>query len=142
MIAGLVPGDGAKVDAAMNQIAAVKMASSIDVTNADKFWEMAANPVFTEAGKQTYASLCVACHLPSLRGKSENPAAVGPDLTDTAWIHGGTPQEIYVILKNGVLTKGMPAWEPILGQKKTVELVAYVLSHHKKGETITVEVSK
>jgi cytochrome c oxidase cbb3-type subunit 3 len=142
MIAGLVPGDGAKVDAAMNQIAAVKMASSIDVTNADKFWEMAANPVFTEAGKQTYASLCVACHLPSLRGKTENPAAVGPDLTDTAWIHGGTPQEIYVTLKNGVLTKGMPAWEPILGQKKTVELVAYVLSYHKKGEPITVEVSK
>lgn len=142
MIAGLVPGDGVKVDAAMTQIAAAKMASSIDVTNADKFWEMAANPVFTDAGKQTFTSLCAACHLPSMRGKAENPAAVGPDLTDTAWIHGGTPPEIFTTVSKGVVTKGMPAWEPMLGQKKTAEVVAYVLSHHKKGETITVEVPK
>jgi cytochrome c oxidase cbb3-type subunit 3 len=142
MIAGLMPGDGAKVDAAMTQIAAVKMASSIDVTDADKFWEMAANPVFTDAGKQTFVSLCAACHLPSMRGKSENPAAVGPDLTDTAWVHGGTPPEVFATVSKGVITKGMPAWEPMLGQKKTAEVVAYILSHHKKGETITVEISK
>jgi cytochrome c oxidase cbb3-type subunit 3 len=142
MIARLVPSDGAQVDVAMNQVAAVKMASSIDVTNDDKFWEMSANPVFTDAGKQTFASLCTPCHLPSMRGKSENPAAVGPDLTDTAWIHGGTPKELYKVVSAGVLTKGMPAWEPVLGQKKTAEVVAYVLSVHKKGDPITVEVAK
>ncbi len=142
MIAGLVPSDGEQLDAEMAKIAAVKMASSIDVTNDAKFWEMAANPVFIEAGKQTYASLCVACHLPSLRGKSENPVAVGPDLTDTAWIHGGTPKELYASVAHGVLAKGMPAWEPVLGQKKSAEVVAYVLSHHQPGDPITVEVSK
>jgi cytochrome c oxidase cbb3-type subunit 3 len=77
-----------------------------------------------------------------MRGKSENPAAVGPDLTDNAWIHGGTPKEIYVVLQQGVALKGMPAWEPILGQKKTAEVVAYVLSRHKKGDPIVVEASK
>lgn len=142
MIAGLMPTDGERVDAEMAKIAAVKMAGSIDVSNDDKFWEMSRNPVFVEAGKQSFQSLCIPCHLPSLRGKSENPTAVGPDLTDTAWIHGGTPKEIYVTVSKGVIPKGMLAWEPVLGQKKTAEVVAYLLSHHQQGEPITVEVAK
>ncbi len=142
MIAAIMPADGALVDAEMARIAAAKMASSIDVGNDGKFWEMSGNPVFVEAGKQTFTSLCIPCHLPSLRGKSENPAAVGPDLTDTAWLHGGTPKEIYHTVSQGILAKGMPAWEPVLGQKKTVEVVAFVLSHHQKGEIITVQESK
>jgi cytochrome c oxidase cbb3-type subunit 3 len=140
--AKLVPTDGARIDAAMSAIAAAKLASSIDVSNDDKFWEMSRNPVFVDAGRQTFTSLCVPCHLASLKGKHENPAAVGPDLTDTAWIHGGTPKEIYNTVTNGVLVKGMPTWGPVLGQKKTAEVVAYVLSHHQPGEPITVEVSK
>ncbi len=141
-IARVVPSDGEQVNAEMASIAAKKMASSLDVTNDKVFWEMSGNPVFVEAGKQTFNSLCVACHLPSMRGKGENPAAVGPDLTDLAWIHGGTPKEIYITVSQGVLVKGMPAWEPVLGQKKTAEVVAYVLSRHKEGEAITVEVPK
>ncbi|HEY8994194.1 MAG TPA: cbb3-type cytochrome c oxidase N-terminal domain-containing protein [Lacunisphaera sp.] len=139
MIAKVMPTDAARVNAEMAQIAAVKLASSIDVTNDDVFWDMSRNPVFTNAGKQTFDSLCVACHLASLKGKGENPAAVGPNLTDTAWIHGGTPKEIYNTVSKGVLVKGMPTWEPVLGQKKTAEVVAYVLSHHQKGELITIE---
>jgi cytochrome c oxidase cbb3-type subunit 3 len=142
MIAGLMPTDGERVDAEMAKIAAVKMAGSLDVSNDNLFWEMSRNPVFVEAGKQSYQSLCIPCHLPSLRGKSENPTAVGPDLTDTAWIHGGTPKEIYVTVSKGVIPKGMLAWEPVLGQKKTAEVVAYLLSHHQPGEPITVEVAK
>ena len=142
MIAGIIPSDGAQVDAAMARVAAAKMASSIDVTNDKLFWEMSRNPVFVEAGKQTFQANCVACHLASLRGKSENPTAIGPDLTDTAWIHGGTPKEVYSTASKGVAAKGMPAWEPVLGQKKTAEVVAYILSHHQPGETINVEVPK
>lgn len=139
MIARIMPTDGARVDAEMAKIAAVKLAASIDVTNDDVFWDMSRNPVFTDSGRQTFDSLCVACHLASLKGKGENPGAVGPNLVDTAWIHGGTPKELYATVSKGVLVKGMPAWEPVLGQKKTAEVVAYVLSHHQKGEAITVE---
>ncbi len=142
MIAGLVPDDGVQVDAAMARVTAAKMASSIDVSDDGKFWEMSRNPVFVEAGRQTFQANCVACHLASLRGKSESPAAIGPDLTDTAWVHGGTPREIYVTAAKGVPAKGMPAWEPVLGQKKTAEVVAYLLSHHQPGEAVTVEASK
>jgi cytochrome c oxidase cbb3-type subunit III len=139
MIARVMPEDGPEVDAAMAGIAAAKMATSIDVSNDDLIWEMSRNSVFTEAGQKTYASLCVACHLASLKGKGENPGAVGPNLTDTAWIHGGTPKEIYNTVAKGVLAKGMPTWEPVLGQKKTAEVVAFLLSHHQKGEPIAIE---
>src|SRR3954467_2808935 len=95
VIAGIVPSDGSIVDGEITRISAVKMAGSIDITNDEKLWAMGGNPVFVDAGRQTFNSLCVACHLPSMKGKSENPTAVGPDLTDTIWIHGGTPKEIY-----------------------------------------------
>src|SRR4051812_880427 len=54
MIAGLVPGDGEQVDAAMARVAAAKLASSIDVSDDGKLWEMSRNPVFVEAGRQTF----------------------------------------------------------------------------------------
>ena len=139
MIAHVVPTDGEKVDAAMAQLNAAKLASSIDVTNDELFWDMSRNAVFVDAGKQTYTSLCVPCHLASMKGKAENPAAVGPNLVDQAWIHGGTPKEIYHTVAAGVPAKGMPAWEPVLGQKKAAEVVAFLLAHHEKGEPITVE---
>jgi len=140
-IARVVPSDGAQVDTEMAKIAAVKMASSLDVTNDELFWDMSSNPVFVESGKQTFNSLCVACHLPSMRGKGEIATAVGPDLTDQAWLHGGTPKEIFHTVNGGVLPKGMPAWGPVLGQKKTAEVVSYILSRHKKGEPVTVQLS-
>ena len=142
MIAHVVPADGTQIDAAMAKISAAKMASSIDVSNDALFWDMSRNPVFVDAGKLTYTSNCVPCHLASLKGKGENPGAVGPNLTDTAWLHGGTPKEIYHTVATGVLPKGMPAWEPVLGQKKAAEVVAYILSYHKKGDPITVETPK
>jgi cytochrome c oxidase cbb3-type subunit III len=137
----VVSTDGGKVDAAMGRIAAVKLASSIDTSNDAKFWEMSRNGEFVGAGRQTFMSLCVACHLPSLRGKSELATAVGPDLTDHAWLHGGTPKEVYHTVSTGVLAKGMPSWEPVLGQKKTAEVVAFILSHHDRGEPITIQSS-
>lgn len=142
MIARVMPSDAARVEAEMARLAAIRLASSIDVTNDALFWDMSRNPVFIDAGKQTFNSLCVACHLASLKGKGENPTAVGPNLTDQAWIHGGTPKELYATVSKGVLAKGMPAWEPVLGQKKSAEVVAYVLSHHQPGEPITIEVPK
>lgn len=139
MLAHIMPSDGAQVDAAMAKISAAKMAASIDVTNDDLFWDMSRNAVFVDVGKQAYVSNCVPCHLASLKGKTENPGAIGPDLVNQAWIHGGTPKEIYKTVAGGVPAKGMPAWEPVLGQKKAAEIVAYILSHHEKGEPITVE---
>ncbi|MBI3886705.1 MAG: c-type cytochrome [Opitutae bacterium] len=135
-IARVVPTDEARVDAALARIAAAKMSSSIDVTDDKLFWEMSRNPVFVAAGKQTYTSLCVACHTPNLTG------SIGPSLVSTEWLHGGTPKEIFKTVNEGVPAKGMVAWGPVIGQKKVAEAVAYVLSHHREGEPVTINPKK
>lgn len=102
-------------------------------------WQMSRNPEFVEAGRTSYVANCAACHLASLRGKAESPAAIGPDLTDTGWVYGGKPTEIHDLISKGVLTKGMPAWGPVLGAKKITEVTAYILSKHKEGDSIVIE---
>ncbi|MDD3179376.1 MAG: cbb3-type cytochrome c oxidase N-terminal domain-containing protein [Opitutaceae bacterium] len=134
-VARLAPSDGEQVDAAMAQIQSAKMASSIDVNNDPGFWQMSRNPVFIEAGRATFNSTCASCHTAALTG------AIGPNLVDRLWIHGGTPKEIYKTVSDGVPAKGMPAWGPVLGAKKVAETVAYILSYHKESEPIEVQVS-
>ena len=123
---------------AMAQIEATKLANAPSLDDAS-LWKMSRNPLFVSAGKVTFDSTCAACHYTSLRGKSENPASIGPDLTDTKWIHGGRPMDLYDTVTKGVLAKGMPTWGPILGPKKIAEAVAYILSKHTEGEPIEID---
>jgi cytochrome c oxidase cbb3-type subunit 3 len=125
------------VTAAVAKIEADRL-SSTKLDDAS-LWKMSQNATFVAAGKAVFDANCVACHLPSMRGKSESPVAIGPDLTDTKWVHGGKPTEVYDIIMKGVLTKGMPTWGPVLGAKKVSEVTAYILSKHKEGEPIVIE---
>jgi mono/diheme cytochrome c family protein len=59
-------------------------------------------------GQATFATYCGACHGP------EGAGLVGPNLTDSVFIHGGTRADIVRTLMNGVGDKGMPAWGAIL----------------------------
>ena len=131
------PTNAQVVDAAMAKIATERL-SAAPIDDAS-LWKMSRNPTFVEAGKATFNSNCVACHLASLRGKGENPTAIGPNLTDTVWIHGGKPTEIYATITSGVSAKGMPTWGPVLGVKKITEVAAYVLSKHQEGEPIVLD---
>jgi cytochrome c oxidase cbb3-type subunit 3 len=70
--------------------------------------------------KQIFTQTCAACHGMNGEGK------IGPNLTDDAWLHGGEPTAIYKTISGGVAQKGMPAWEPVLGQEKIRWLAAYV----------------
>ncbi len=122
------------VDAAMAKIEVERLSSA--KLDDPGLWKMSQTPVFVEAGKATYAANCAACHLASLRGKAESPVAIGPDLTDTTWIYGGRPTEVYDLIMKGVLTKGMPTWGPILGARKIGEVTAFIMSKHQAGEPI------
>ncbi len=74
------------------------------------------------AGKSTYSANCAPCH--GVVGEG----TIGPNLTDNFWLHGGTPEKIYLTISNGVVEKGMPAWGAVVGDKKVREMVAYVVS--------------
>ncbi len=126
------PSNQERVTQALARIETQRLASAkLDDAS---LWQMSQNPEFVAAGKAVYDANCAACHLASLRGKGESPTAIGPDLTDTTWLHGGRPTEIYDLITKGVLTKGMPTWGPVLGAKKISEVTAYILSKHKEGE--------
>ena len=79
-------------------------------------------PAAIAAGEAVYQANCVACHGPGLQG------GIGPNLTDSVWLHGRTPQEIVATITNGVAAKGMPTWGPILGNEKIGEVAAYIIS--------------
>ena len=129
-----------RIEQAMAKIEAERLAANASAKIDDaSLWQMSRNAVFTAAGKTTFDTTCVACHFASMRGKAENPTAIGPDLTDTTWIHGGKPTEIYETITKGVLVKGMPTWGPVLGAKKITEVAAYILSKHKEGEPIVID---
>jgi len=133
------PDGPQRVTQQLAKIEAAKLAALASTRLDDaSLWQMSRNPTFVAAGKATFDATCASCHMASLRGKSENPAAVGPDLTVTAWIHGGRPTDVLNTVMNGVPVKGMPTWGPVLGQKKITEVVAYVLSRHKEGEPIVI----
>jgi cytochrome c oxidase cbb3-type subunit 3 len=129
------PTGAQALTAEMQQIEAARL--SVAKLDDATLWKMSQNAAIVDAGKVVFVANCAACHLASARGKSENPGAIGPDLTDQEWIHGGKPTEVYDTITKGVLAKGMPTWGPVLGAKKISEVTAFIFSKHKEGEPVT-----
>lgn len=111
-----------RLEAKLQEVATKRLASSIDVTNDALFFEMATNPAFVSAGQATFEANCVACHGKDLK------SGIGFNLVDDEWVHGSRPSEIYITVSEGVIEKGMQAWETLLGQKRIAEVVSFLLS--------------
>jgi cytochrome c oxidase cbb3-type subunit 3 len=114
--------------AAFDKEAAVERAKEIERMKAagpvtgDLLISMSKDQKTLDTGKQVFTTQCAACHKPDGSGN------IGPNLTDRYWIHGSKPEDIYKTINDGVLTKGMPVWGPVLGIEKTEAVTAYVLS--------------
>ncbi|MCX7835652.1 MAG: c-type cytochrome [bacterium] len=75
-----------------------------------------------EIGAKYFKNFCVSCH------GQEGEGGIGPNLHDNYWIHEPTAASLTNVVFNGVSAKGMPAWGPILGERKVKGLVAYVMT--------------
>ncbi|MFZ0255402.1 MAG: cytochrome-c oxidase, cbb3-type subunit III [Gammaproteobacteria bacterium] len=75
-------------------------------------------------GKPLYMAICVSCHMPDGTG---NQALGAPNLTDNAWLYGGSPAAVQASIANGRQGK-MPAQREFLGEDKAHVLAAYVYS--------------
>ncbi len=73
-------------------------------------------------GSAAFTASCAACH------GSVGEGMIGPNLTDAEWLHGGSLTDIYNIVHDGVLAKGMPAWGSILSHDDAVAVVIYIES--------------
>ncbi len=129
--------DGPRIEQEIARIEAEKLSSGASKLTDDDLWKMSRNSVVVEAGKALFTANCVTCHLASLKGKAENPTAIGASLIGTKWITGGRPEEIMATVTKGT-ARGMPPWGPVLGAKKVSEVVAYILSYHEPGEPIEI----
>lgn len=85
---------------------------------------LAADPRALEAGRVVYDQACAACH------RADGGGLIGPNLADDYWIHGGTLPDILRTVSEGVLAKGMPAWDRMLKPDQITAVVAYVASFH------------
>jgi len=73
-------------------------------------------------GQTVFTTYCSACHGP------EGAGLVGPNLTDTVFLHGDKKADIVRVLMNGVGDKGMPAWGAILPPPDVEAVADFALS--------------
>ncbi len=72
-------------------------------------------------GSEIWHKICAACHM------ADGGGLVGPNMTDNYWIHGNTVQDLYNVVTNGVIAKGMLSYKDQLSDKDRLSVVSYVL---------------
>jgi len=75
-----------------------------------------------EAGSALFTKNCAMCHGNAAEG------LIGPNLTDEYWIHGPTNSNLFGVITNGVLEKGMTPWGSILSVEERSQLIAFIRS--------------
>ena len=74
-----------------------------------------------------YAQLCAGCHGADLNGKENIPS-----LTDAQWLFVGSKTAIQKSISQGIIAKGMPAWEGVLTPAEIGRMADYILQQGKK----------
>jgi cytochrome c oxidase cbb3-type subunit 3 len=95
-----------------------KVGNAIDESNV----KVIADAKQLTEGKDLFVAKCAVCH------KADGGGAVGPNLTDEYWIHGGQVSDIFKTIKYGVTGKGMIAWEKSLNGLQMAQLSSYILT--------------
>ncbi|MGY6743930.1 MAG: cbb3-type cytochrome c oxidase N-terminal domain-containing protein [Cecembia sp.] len=74
------------------------------------------------SGKSIYDANCAACHA------SDGGGGIGPNFTDEYWIHGGSINDIFRVVKYGVVEKGMIPWQDQLSPEEMQNVSSYILT--------------
>lgn len=67
-----------------------------------------------------FKNTCAACH------REDGGGAVGPNLTDNYWLHGGALKDVFKSIKYGWKDKGMPEWGHNMSAKQIAGLASYI----------------
>lgn len=82
------------------------------------------------AGANLFKTNCVACH--AANGASMK-GGVGPNLTDSYWLHGGSLKDVFKTIKYGWPEKGMKSWKDDFSPKQIAQLASFVHSLNNKN---------
>lgn len=91
---------------------AIKLADEPRYTEKDKLLQ----------GEAIYLVNCKMCHGDKCQG------AIGPNLTDEYWLHGGSYKDVFKTIFNGVPEKGMISWKKSLKAEEIRLVASYVYS--------------
>jgi cytochrome c oxidase cbb3-type subunit III len=72
------------------------------------------------AGKEIWTKVCAVCHL------ADGGGLVGPNMTDNYWVHGNTLQEMFDLVTEGVIEKGMIPYRDQLSPRQRLEVISYI----------------
>lgn len=100
---------------------AVAKKAQPDKNNASFEVKLLDDPASLVAGQETWTKICSACHL------VDGGGLVGPNMTDEFWIHGNTVQDLFGVITNGVIEKGMIPYKEQLSEKSRLEVASYIL---------------
>lgn len=78
------------------------------------------DPVVLEGGRQIYTQYCAPCH------RADGGGLVGPNLTDSYWIHGSNFSDNVSVIWNGVPAKGMITWKTSLKPDQIYSVASYI----------------
>lgn len=84
--------------------------------------EFSDDPAHLANGQTLYERNCAVCH------QNDGGGLVGPNFTDKYWIHGGSMQDIYRVVKYGVPEKGMISWQAQLSPVDMRDVSSYILT--------------
>ncbi len=73
-------------------------------------------------GEDTFKSICASCH------RMDGGGDIGPNLTDAYWKHGGSIQDVFRIVTNGVPNTNMVAWGTSMSPEKIQNVSSYLLT--------------
>ena len=117
-------GNVAEYEAEVAAYEAARPAGGDAVASSEVLAALATDPAALANGKSLFDMNCAVCH------RADGGGLIGPNLTDDAWLHGGTPEAIHATIVTGVLEKGMPPWERLLKPEQVNAVTAYVISLH------------
>ncbi len=103
----------------MENVATAKTAKSAGA--AEFHVQLLTDDASLAAGQEIWTKICAACHL------ADGGGLVGPNMTDDYWIHGNTVEDLYNVVTNGVIEKGMLPYKNQLSDQKRLEAVSYIL---------------
>lgn len=103
-----------KAGNALKQAAMSKFEASIPTLQPSK------DPLVIEQGRQIYAKLCAPCH------RADGGGLVGPNLTDSYWIHGSNFCDNVNVIWNGVPAKGMVTWKNVLKPDDIYSVASFI----------------
>jgi len=84
--------------------------------------EMSEVELISMGEKEFTSNGCAGCH-----GSKGEGNAVGPNLTDNYWLHGGSKDAVVKSIKFGIPNKGMPSFKAQLSDNKIDALATYIV---------------